>query len=156
MAPGRKTCQLCQDHRGPGKKSGRKDEINEKNPHKTSDSQILWITYILNCHNELSEFAPRFWVYTSAQPATHGAVLGRILDFEMYEDLKWRFTWKEKVDGPDWAGQADPRTVGPARPREGYNCAVISTLNDVLTPVSSYGKYFWSLKNSRHNSQSVQ
>ena len=66
---------------------------------KTTDSQILWITYTLICYNELFQLARRFWVDASAQAATHGAVLGRILDFEMYEDLKWRFTWKEKVDG---------------------------------------------------------
>ena len=133
------------------KNEGRKALKLSTKTGKTASSQILWITYInRHCRNEYFEAlgagqcaservssvlrAPRL------APPT-GFFWAESRFWEMYEDLKWRFTWKEKVDGPQ-CGAARPQP-----PRAFYNAltsalasretclariTVISNLNDVL------------------------
>ena len=49
-----------------------KMKLTRKKLHKTTDSQILWITYTLHRHNELFDFARRFSVDASAGPPPTG------------------------------------------------------------------------------------
>ena len=108
--------------------------------HKFYES-LTYLTAIMSCFS-----SPQGSGYTSARaPPPTGLFWAEFLilrcwDVGLYEDLKWRFTWKEKVDGPDcgW-GWLSPRTG--ARPRASFhhNCDFhIEWCIDWRSSVSSY------------------
>ena len=88
------------------KKYGRKSSNWAQKPrtkqraHKFYESLTCYQTAVMSCSREpLAD-----GTVLAAEPPTGrwAGCFGENLGFEMYEDLKWRFTWKEKVDGPGW------------------------------------------------------